>query len=258
MDYPYFCYRTPMPPEIFVKKVVTAYQNSQGIFTNKVNAEELTPVNADEWQKACYLFYVIQIDYAIKSQRLYQGALRLFNSDPSFFDPKYQITLKENKLRKYFLDYLKPRYINEAVKRYCVNSSTLVALYHSDPRIIFKLGSTAEEVLSLIRKFRGFGPKIGNFFVRTMINSFNYEYADIDRMLPPVDIHDVRIAYLLGFLDSSDMSQRNICATKELWSEACKQAGVSWLIFDKALWLLGSEGKPKSGEDVKKLINSTY
>jgi len=106
-----------------------------------------------------------------------------------------------------------------------------------------------------LKDFRGFGPKIGNFFVRTMINTFGYKYKDIDTILPPVDVHDVKIAYLLGYTDSDQMSEKNINTVKKLWNEACIKSGESWLIFDKALWLLGSEGNPRSKEDILNLIN---
>lgn len=105
-----------------------------------------------------------------------------------------------------------------------------------------------------MRDFRGFGPKIGNFFVRSMINTFNYKYLDIQDILPPVDVHDVRIAYLMGYTDSNKMTQKNIRKVKEIWSVGCKKGKVSWLVFDKALWLLGSEGKPKTKQDVLNLV----
>lgn len=100
-----------------------------------------------------------------------------------------------------------------------------------------------------------FGPKIGTFFVRTMINNFSYNFPDMELILPPVDIHDVRIAYLLGYTETDQMTQKNINFVKRLWSEACVKSGDSWLIFDKALWLLGSEGKPKTKADILNLID---
>jgi len=151
--------------------------------------------------------------------------------------------------------YLHPRYINEAVKRFKVNTDTLVIKYDSDPRNIFKKVQSAQEVIKRLKVFRGFGPKIGNFFVRTMINTYNYSYSDIGTILPPVDVHDVRIAYLLGYTPEDRMSQKNITYVKKLWNDACLKSGESWLVFDKALWLLGSEGKPKSKEDILNLIS---
>ena len=66
---------------------------------------------------------------------------------------------------------------------------------------------------------------------------------------------DVRIAKFMGFVESDQMTERNIRLVKEMWSNACKEAHVNWLIFDKALWLLGSIGKPNSKEDILCLLN---
>lgn len=244
-----------MQPETFVKLVVTAYKNNKGIFSKKkINAEDLVPKTTSNIKKALFLFYVIQLDYAIKSQNLYAGARRLFLHNPSFFTPDYISNLSSDKLAKILKKYLKPRYINEAIKRYKENSQILLAKYSGDPRKIFKEHKSAKEVLKSLRNFRGFGPKIGNFFIRAMINTFNYHYDDIEELLPPVDVHDVRVAYLLGFVSSSEMTGKNINKVKKLWSCACKKAKISWLVFDKALWLLGSEGRPKSKKEIYKLL----
>lgn len=242
-----------MLPNEFVKLVVQKYKNFEGIFENHKNAEDLAP-NTDDISKALFLFYVIQLDYATKSQRLYDGAKLLFEKESNFYNPDFIINLSDKKLKDYLEKYLKPRYINEALLRYKNNSKKLMIEYTNNPLLIFDNARTAKEALKKTLEFRGFGPKIGNFFVRTMVNTFSFNYPDIENILPPVDVHDVRIAYLLGYIDSDKMSRKNIKLTKELWSKACRKAKESWLTFDKALWLLGSEGNPKSKEDIFKLL----
>ena len=243
-----------MKPEDFVKKVVFQYKNSQGIFNNKINAEELIPGELDPLGRALYIFYVLQLDYAMKSQILYKGVKQLNAENKIFFTPSYIAKLSNDSLVKVLQKYLHPRYINEAVKRFKVNTDTLVIKYDSDPRNIFKKVQSAQEVIKRLKVFRGFGPKIGNFFVRTMINTYNYSYSDIGTILPPVDVHDVRIAYLLGYTPEDRMSQKNITYVKKLWNDACLKSGESWLVFDKALWLLGSIGKPTNQGDILKIL----
>ncbi len=242
-----------MKPEQFVTNVVKAYKDEKGIFSKK-NAEDSLPKTATEKQKALFLFYVIQLDYATKSQRLYAGAQKLFQEKPDFFSPNLILQIGEHNLKHRLKKYLMPRYINEAVKRYVTNSKKLSTEYNSDPRLLFQKANTANQALQKVREFRGFGPKIGNFFVRTMVNTFNYNYPDVEDLLPPVDVHDVRIAYLMGYVKTDKMIEKNIKEVKKLWSRACKDAGVSWLVFDKALWLLGSEGQPQSKQDILQLI----
>lgn len=243
-----------MQSKEFVKKVVDSYQNQKGIFEHRANAEELAPKNCTSKEKALFLFYVLQLDYATKSSRLYEGANKLWTEDKLFFNPNTILKLDEEKLTSTIKNYLKPRYINEAVKRYKHNSKFLLANYGDNPENIFEGSQTAVEALKKTRMFRGFGPKIGNFFVRTMINTFGYSYSDIEDVLPPVDSWDVKIAFLLNYTDSEAMTTKNVNVVKKIWNTACKEAGESWLIFDKALWLLGSEGKPKSKEDILNLI----
>ncbi|HEB13873.1 MAG TPA: hypothetical protein ENI09_00470, partial [candidate division WWE3 bacterium] len=118
-----------MRPEEFAKKVVEAYEEGRGVFANKVNAEDLVPPGADDLEKAQFLFYVTQLDYATRSQRLYEGARRLFESDKRYFNPQYLITLSDKELRVLMSESLKPRYINEAVQRWQANSKLLVEEY---------------------------------------------------------------------------------------------------------------------------------
>lgn len=243
-----------MTPQEFVIKVITQYNNNAGIFIKKVNAEELIPKGLDGIHKSLFIFYVLQLDYAMKSQILYKGANRLYLENNLFFTPNFISNLKEDALTKTLREYLHPRYINEAVRRYVHNTEALLNGYDGDPRKIFEHTAYCQDVLKRLKDFRGFGPKIGNFFVRTMMNSFDYTYSDIDTILPPVDVHDVRITYLLGYIDSDQMSQMNINLVKNLWNRACIDTNNSWLVLDKALWLLGSEGKPKSKEDILNLL----
>lgn len=243
-----------MNPEEFVKRVVTSYEEGRGLFANKVNAEELVPSYLSDLEKALFLFYVIQLDYAMKSQLLYEGAKRLLRDKPGFFNPVSLNALEEALLAEILKEYLRPRYINEAIKRYKTNTSHILENYKGDPREIFNLSKSAKEAELRLKKFRGFGPKIGNFFIRSMINSFGYNFSDLAEITQPVDVHDIRITYLLGLINSPDISRQNVVLTKQIWKDACNKTGLSWLTFDKALWLLGSEGKPKTLEDLLTLL----
>lgn len=245
-----------MKPEEFVDTVVKQYQAGKGIFKSKVNAEELVPEDLDSIGRSQYIFYVLQLDYAMKSQILYKGAMLLYKDNNTFFTPVNISQLTDVSLSEYLKQYLRPRYINEAVKRFKLNTQVLNDKYKGDPRKIFDDTTTCQQVVRRLKDFRGFGPKIGNFFIRTMVNTFSYDYTDINSILPPVDVHDVRIAYILGYTDSDQMTEKNINHVKKLWNEACLKSGQSWLVFDKALWLLGSEGRPRSNEDVIKLIDN--
>jgi len=238
----------------FAKRVVELMERREGIFANRLNVEDWVPTDLDAKGKANYLFFLTQLDYAIKSTLLYEGARKLYAINPKFFSPEVILGFSEAELSKTLATYLRPRYINEAVFRYRANSQKLIQLYQGDPRNIFKVGD-APAILKKVWEFRGFGPKTGNLFFRSMVTTFEMNLTNIDSVLQPVDIHDVRIAKLMGFVESDQMSERNVKLVKETWSTACREAKVNWLVFDKALWLLGSIGKPTSCEDVMRLLN---
>lgn len=244
-----------MNPNNFVKEVVKNYNTKQGIFENRINAEDYVPKKASDLDKSRFIFYITGLDYATKSQPLYERANKLFTKDKKLFDPKHIAKLSDEDIYTYIINFLKPRYPNEAVKRFGINSKLLIDKYKSNPKNIFTSSQTAKEAIEKVRDFRGYGPKIGNFFARTIINYFSITYSDIDDILIPVDRHDVKISYLMGFIDNPKMSKKNIDKVKNIFNLACKETKTSWLIFDKALWIMGSMGKPQSKEDVLSLIN---
>ena len=248
-----------MNPSILVKLITDAYKNRKGVFSTLVNAENHIPQDATKKEKALFLFYIIQLDYAMKSQILYEGAKKLWKKDKNYFKPEEIIKKSDEMLKNVMKMYLKPRYINEALLRWKSNSEKILNKYNGNPIKLFEMSKNAKELEKNVREFRGFGPKIGNFFIRTMINTFNFEVEGIEDLYQPVDVHDVRLTYEWGLINSELIdhnskltSQKVIKEVQRIWQEACKETKVSWLIFDRALWILGSEGK-RSDDPVRDL-----
>jgi hypothetical protein len=223
-------------------EIVNAYENSQGIFTEKTNAEDLVPEANIETQSQ-FLFWVIQMDYSTKSAKLYENANTLFDKTPEWIDTKYLQNSSQQQLDKMIRESLKPRYPNEIVNRFQLNSQKLIDEYSGKALNIVNASTSAKELLKKILEFRGFGPKLGNFLTRTYIDLLKLDYSDIEDILQPVDVHDMRLTYEWGLVSKNELSDKNIQFVKELWSTACKNAKVSWITFDKALWLIGSKGK---------------
>lgn len=242
-----------MSPSEFVTKLTNQYISKQGIFETPKNAEDFVPQNATDLQKSIFLFYVIQLDYAMKGSTLYKGATQLWLDNSAFFDPEYITSISVGELKDILQKYLKPRYINEAILRYKRNTEILQEMFENNPLQIFAT-NTAKESINNLKLFRGFGPKIGTLFFRTIVNTFNLDFPDISEILQPVDIHDVRIAYLLGYVSSNEMTEKNIFEVKHIWNQACLDANLDWRIFDKALWILGSEGNLKNVENIYQVL----
>ncbi|HNZ70422.1 MAG TPA: hypothetical protein PKJ86_00220 [Candidatus Dojkabacteria bacterium] len=229
-------------PEEIVDDICKAYTNSQGIFIEKTNAEDYVP-DADKTVQIQFLFWIIQMDYATKSSKLYENANRLYKTNTEWLNPNFFLNMPNAVLLDFVRKNFKPRYANEIVKRFKVNAKLLNEDYSGKAINIISSSNSALELLSRIKRFRGFGDKLANFLVRTYIDLLKLSYTDIDQVLQPVDIHDVRLTFEWGFIDSMKMTQQNIKFVKELWSEACKKTRWSWITFDKALWLIGSKGQ---------------
>ena len=241
-------------PSKFVSKLCEMYENREGVFEDHKNVEDFVPNNVSKIAQSLFLFYLTQLDYTIKGQGLYQGAKKLFSINSQFFTPEHILELENDSLGQILRSYLKPRYPNEAIKRYKLNSDLLIEKYGGNPLLIFSESKMSQEALRKIYEFRGFGPKIGNLFFRASVSFFKFSYPDLNDVFQPVDIHDVRIAYLLGYVDKNEMNPKNIQVVKEIWRSACKEANANWITFDRALWLFGSEGKPKSLQDIIDLL----
>lgn len=229
-------------PGAIVTEICHAYNKSLGIFVEKTNAEDMVP-NIEIEKQIQFLFWIIQMDYATKSSKLYEYANVLFKKNSNWLTTKYFLKMTDDKLLEFVKTNFRPRYANEIVKRFKVNAAKLDNDYTGQAINIVRTSKNAVELLANVKSFRGFGDKLANFLVRTYIDLLELKYPDIDQVLQPVDVHDVRLTYEWGFLENKDMTEKNITYVKKLWADACKEANLSWIVFDKALWLIGSKGK---------------
>lgn len=229
-------------PEQIVVDICNAYNKNIGVFVEKTNAEDLVPATTKDLQVQ-FLFWIIQMDYATKSSKLYENANKLFGKNDSWLIPDYILNMPEEQLLTFIKTNFKPRYANEIVKRFKMNAKKLKNEYSGRAINIINSSKNAVELLKKIKEFRGFGDKLANFLLRTYTDLLKLNFYDIDQVLPPVDVHDVRLTYEWGFINNKEMTQTNINSVKRLWSNACKNTKSSWITFDKALWLIGSKGK---------------
>jgi endonuclease III len=233
-----------------------AFTNGVKIFADTRNLiehqipEDVKPLSREH---VLFLFYIAPLDYLMKSELLYTRAKMMFKNRPELFDPSYvsstfnETNLHElaNLLRK----YLGVRFPSEAAKRWYKNSVILLQLYQGDPRNIFKGSRNAKEIFKKITQFRGLGGKTGGMIFRCMIDLGLAEVENINDVLPPVDIHDVKIAFYTKIVYSEEYSERNARkftrVIQNVWSCICREGGLNWLTVDRALWLLGSNGCAK-------------
>jgi hypothetical protein len=91
-----------------------------------------------------------------------------------------------------------------------------------------------------IREFKGFGAKIGSLLIRVYTNLGIIELPKIDKLYPPVDIHDVKIAfYTCGRLKKFTYSHRYVKCVQKLSLFVANRLNIKWTVLDCALWLVG-------------------
>lgn len=222
------------------KEIVKSYEDKDGIFSEKVNAEDKVPSEIDERRKTLFMFYVISLDYGMRSEILYNGARKLIEERSEYFEPSFLVEQGKEPLKEVLEGYLSPRYPNVSAERWIDNSQKLLEEFDGDPRKIFRANEDATEVMKVIHDFNGFGKKIGNLFFRAMINlGFGNNLNNIEEITPPIDRHDLNLTYRLGIINEETDDTNYV---KKIWKSICKEGNINWLILDKALWLLGSEG----------------
>ena len=225
-------------PEQIVKKLVAEFRARRGVFENRINVEDWVPDWANGQEKASFLFLVTVLDYGMRSTILYQGANDLFKEKRELLDPKNLSKANEKGLAKTLLQFLHPRFPNEAAKRWVVNSQKLLTEFNGDVLEIFN-NPSALEVIENIYQFRGFGKKTGDLFFRSTVNTFGLSYPDINKVPMPIDRHKLRLTYEWGFINKEDYNCEDRKKVDQIWKTACQEAGVSWLEFDRAFWIWG-------------------
>lgn len=230
-----------LSPEQVVENLVAAFRERKGVFRQRINIEDWVPEDLDKGQKAMFLFLTSVLDYGMRSTILYRGAQKLFAERPELLQPKILADFEESKgrLATLLLAYLHVRFPNEAATRWSLNCRLLLERFEGEVLKIFQ-EKFALKVLDSIYLFRGFGRKTGHLFFRGMVNTFGLEYPDIDQVPMPIDRHKLRLTYEWGFISQDDYRKQNRKKAAEVWKEACRRAGISWLEFDRAFWIWGS------------------
>ena len=225
-------------PEQIVQKLVTGFRARKGVFENRINVEDWVPDWANKQEKACFLFLVTVLDYGMRSTILYQGANDLFKEKRDLLDPKILSKAEDKELAKTLLQFLHPRFPNEAAKRWVANSQKLLTEFNGDVFEVFNKQS-ALEIIECIYQFRGFGKKTGDLFFRSTVNTFKFSYPDINKVPMPIDRHKLRLTYEWGFISEDEYKHENRKKVDQIWKSACQKAGTSWLEFDRAFWIWG-------------------
>jgi endonuclease III len=237
-----------------VKRLQKAYINKEGIYKKH---EDLTVktlprnVKPRSREHLLFLMFTTMLDYQTKSTSLFIHSKQLFETNPALFEPSFilkNFTKNDPKLINILKEKLKVRYPKEAAIRWYSLAEKLHTQFSDDPRNILKGIKSYEELRIRIHSFRGFGQKIGDLFIRFLLENGFITLENIYEIEMPIDVHDCQIAIKTGIVKVDSIStafkhSRNFTlAVKKVLKDACKKAKAHPIIIDKALWILGSEG----------------
>lgn len=224
------------------KILVDSLKRRKGIFKEiNINKLNLFPKTTKKLL-ALFTLYTISIDYATRAEILFKKLKNLFNSNKDFFNPNFLLTLKQNEIARILREKVGIRFPNEAAKKWLEISRVLTEKYQSDARKIFENTNNALEVFQRVREIKGFGPKLAGIFLKFMIDfGFGKNLKNIEKIPMPVDVHLARLAFKFGLINKKDY-KNFIPQISEIWSNAARNANVSWLELNDALWILGAYG----------------
>lgn len=241
-----------------VTRLAVAYEQREGILSETDDlVENQIPegVALLSSEHARFLFYVVSNDRGTKSSRLYARAKQLFKDDPQIFEPAYVVAEFSGPddpiLVRRSAAALGARYPQSSARAWYLNSTRLVRQYDGDPRLLFQAHGSARGLIAAIIGFDGYGPKTGGILLRAAVGLGFAKVRDLEAVLVPVDIHDSRISFFTGIVQSASRNtmpaetthyRDHVATIQMILRDSCQRVAVSWLDVDRALWLIGSRG----------------
>ncbi len=232
-----------------INELMSSFYNKTGIFTENIitpdqNIPSSIKTGSEEHFK--FLFYMNSINYGTKMSSLIERGIAMYNENPKLFDAEQIIKYEEETLSSDLRKYLKPRFPNQAIKRWLNNSQLLVNNYQSNVKNVFK--GDVKNILNNLSDFYGFGPKISNLLVFFMIEQKLISPKSLDGLMMPIDSHDVNISLWTKIaLETNSREDKYFYASQlqKFYTDYCKDNDINILDLDRAMWITGSYGCSK-------------
>lgn len=227
------------------------YEQRIGIFSENDGLRYAKPpagVAAGSMDHLLFLTYTCAANYLTKAESIFDRGRRLFEARPEYFRPSHVLCQSQGpeSLAIELYQWLRPRFPREVALRWIDISYRLEHIYNGDPRNIFTPSTKENE--RRVSEFRGFGPKIGGFYLRAVYESgfISMDDEQVYEARIPIDINDLRLSFKAGVIQVLGNSRtpkdlrRFAPMVQRLWQTACSLEGVSPILFDRALWIVGS------------------
>lgn len=232
------------------EKLYDDFYNHKGFFKDYQMPEYVLPrnLNSESKEYACYLTFIISIDYGTDANRLWRKARETYIHNPEYFDPKAIISLDEKTLTS-IIKELGFRYPKTGSKAWKKIANILIEKYDGDPRNLTPQPLTIKEVKSKLDEFPHLrGKKLSNFYIRSMAEKGLLNISDFHNLDVPVDIQVARFTLYTGVLKPSNESFTGCIHNnplrgliEDVWREAAQKIGTSPWKLDEPIWTIGSK-----------------
>ena len=203
-----------------------------------------------------FLTFVSAMDRARDSDKLWQDALRMFESEPSFFDPAYVSDVPSERLRDVLSGARVSQRHGADSKAWQTIARSLRAGDGAVARVVEHGTGDAKELLKDLHGYRCRypllrGQKIGPMWIRIMAAPGGAKVENVDKVPVAVDVQVRRATENLGVTDTGRLSMEKAkpiirCAWKSA-VDGARFGGPSEITgtraaLDPALWYFGKYG----------------
>lgn len=179
-----------------------------------------------------YLFYSCLLDYGMKSKMYHSNLINTYLKYPAIFDPEYVLNNTDD-LDDILRNSIHVRYPRVAKTKWLKLSEFL--RYEDNLKDKLYSFNTYEELSSYINEVHSYGQKTGGLLKRIIADIIGKYYVEEI----PIDRHDIEISYLLGVVDSPDLTNNDIRILSDVWVMASKNININPSLVDGYLWTIG-------------------
>ena len=231
-------------------KLYELFKRKEWIFQNDFWPEDYLPENLNDWEKSCYVFYFVSIDYQTKGKRLVEKMKNAVGKNKNIINPFYLKDLSLEEIAK-IIKECGGRFPTVDNKVWKHNSIILIEKFQGDPR---KIGDnvTIQELKERMKdfmKYKSYG-KLFWLLTSFMIDFGFWKIKDIENFLVPVDIWVYRFARKFGLTNRERYDKKVQEEVGRKLTNICLDLGIPFTKINHVIWRFMIEicGKNKCKE----------
>ena len=213
---------------VFAEKLIKEYK--KGSLGSEIHRKWKFPCNfKTKKQRLTYLFFLLNIDYGMRAEKLFEKVKNLAENEPKWFDGNFLKKQSISKIEKLMKEKVEHRFPKQAALRWKKNANVNVIT-------LFK-GNT-NEILEKIEEFYGFGPKLSRLLLRSVVDlKVINQPKGFEKMSLPTDVHVINLGERSGLFNKKPKAEE----AREAWTEVAFEKNIVPVDLDRALWSLGAD-----------------